>query len=178
MIPQSVWSALIALVVTILTMWVGPRITAPDPQPGPTVEMEGSDLPAPMVIPPLGAMAFVAAFQKERKRWPDAGGGGTKTEVATYVPAKVQIERLLAAGMRLQAARAAEYELQPGEPDEGVEPNPTTAPGFDLADVGPLAERSGAVLAKARAGGFGKRAAEPAAKPVEAVAAATEPKAK
>lgn len=62
----------------------------------------------------------------------------TMTDQAGYIPADVQINRFIAAGVRLQAARREEFEYPNGDVPVDVVPDPTADVGFDLADASAL----------------------------------------
>lgn len=59
----------------------------------------------------------------------------SKTETAGYIPADVQILRLIEAGKRLDAYRKEAYDFNPDEevPDDFIDP--TRSGSFDLADA-------------------------------------------
>lgn len=86
----------------------------------------------------------------------------TETDQAGFIPADVQINRFIKAGVRLTAARREEYEFPDGNVPDDVRPDPTEELGFDLADASaimqglqpvladePAAERSGAAAQSA-----------------------------
>lgn len=59
----------------------------------------------------------------------------TKTVQSGWMPVSVQVKRMIAAGMQLQAYREAVYDFAPGEevPDDANDP--TRRVGYDLADA-------------------------------------------
>lgn len=69
----------------------------------------------------------------------EAGGGQSITETAGYIPAKVQIEQLIAAGARLGEYRKENYDFGPGEEVPDDYNDPTREANFDLADASRLA---------------------------------------
>jgi len=74
-------------------------------------------------------------WENRPKSRPEKGGGVSLVETAGYIPAKQKIESMINAGRRLAQNRANNFHIQPGESDEGHEPDPTMAPGYDLADA-------------------------------------------
>lgn len=71
----------------------------------------------------------------KRERFLEPGGGEKITEQAGYVPPKIQIENMIMAGQRLNAARAEMYDFPPGEEVDENYSDPTRDPGFDVADA-------------------------------------------
>jgi hypothetical protein len=65
----------------------------------------------------------------------EENSGKSKVETAGYIPAQVQIERLILAGKRLSDFRREQYDFGADEqvPDDFVDP--TRSPGYDLADA-------------------------------------------
>ena len=66
-------------------------------------------------------------------------GHVSKTESAGYIPPKKIIEQMIMAGLRLKSFREDQFDLQGGQDDDEVEPDPTRRPGFDMADASQIA---------------------------------------
>lgn len=73
------------------------------------------------------------------KHQAESGGGEKLVETQGYIPADVQIEQLIGAGVRLDNYRKEAYDFGPGEevPDDFVDP--TRKKGIDLAEVSAIA---------------------------------------
>jgi len=54
-------------------------------------------------------------------------------ETAGYIPPKIQIENMIAAGQRLADYRSGLYSNEPEKKEPAIDP--TRSPGFDLADA-------------------------------------------
>lgn len=63
----------------------------------------------------------------------------SKTEQAGYIPAQVQIERLMQAGKNLQNYRKDQYDFASDAPDDDSVHVPSRLPSFDMADASQLA---------------------------------------
>jgi hypothetical protein len=93
-------------------------------------------------------------FQTPYNRFPsppEINGGRMITETAGYVPAKVQIENLINAGLRLAEYRKEQYDFGADEPDDDSFADPTRAPNYDLADATADARKVHSAFEKAKA---------------------------
>ena len=74
------------------------------------------------------------------KHQAEPGGGEKLVETQGYIPADIQIEQMLSAGIRLDEYRKEKYDFGPDEevPDDFIDP--TRNKGFDLADGSLLAK--------------------------------------
>ena len=79
----------------------------------------------------------VEVFTKWKRPKPDKeiNSGEQVTETAGYIPADIQIEDMLAAGMRLGEYRREMYDFDANEevPEDFMDP--TRSPGVDVVDV-------------------------------------------
>lgn len=78
----------------------------------------------------------------------DEGGGEILVDTTNYISPQKQIEAMLNAGMRLMAIREEQYDDIKGTDD--LVPDPTRAPGFDLADASQLAAGANLRIRKSR----------------------------
>lgn len=69
------------------------------------------------------------------KAAPEKNDGKSIVEKAGYVPAKKRIEDMIAAGQRLVDHRKAMYDYPDGIIPDDVQPDPTRAKNYDLADA-------------------------------------------
>jgi len=73
------------------------------------------------------------------KNKPEKNSGKSKTERGSYIPPNVQIERMFAAGRRLEALRSGLYDHPEGlKKGEDAEIDPTRHPSVDMADISEL----------------------------------------
>lgn len=115
-------------------------------------------------------------FVRPPKAKAERHSGKGKTSMVGYVPLEDRIREMMAAGVRLQAARDAAYDIPStfvGN-EEDVEVDPTRKPGFDYADASAVAaslnEKHRKVTAAAKAAaGVKKAPVEPQKAPVEPV---------
>ena len=61
--------------------------------------------------------------------------GKSIVETVGFIPADVQIEQLINAGVRLDKHRKEAFDFEPGEDIDPAFEDPTRAPNFDLADA-------------------------------------------
>lgn len=80
-------------------------------------------------------MKFYSKYSRPPKQH-EKGGGKRITESAGYIPAKKQIENIIAAGERLVAYREGMYDFPDGK-DNGFN-DPSRDPNFDMADASEL----------------------------------------
>lgn len=79
-------------------------------------------------------MEFYTKFKRPEKRY-EVNSGEKLVETAGYIPARIQIEEFIAAGKRLNAARAEQYDFSGTQKDDETDMlDPTRSPNFDLAD--------------------------------------------
>lgn len=88
---------------------------------------------------------------KRPKADPEVNSGEQITEMAGYIPADVQIEDMLAAGMRLGEYRREMYDFSADEevPDDYMDV--TRTPGIDVVDVENAGVSINAKIAEAKA---------------------------
>jgi hypothetical protein len=79
-------------------------------------------------------MEFATAYRKHEARL-EYNDGPVLVETAGYIPAKMQIEQLINAGRRLEAARAEMYDFGPDDKvDDTVDPR-VRRKDYDLAEA-------------------------------------------
>ena len=72
---------------------------------------------------------------KRKRSDPEINSGEFLLDIASYVPAKVQLKNLIESGERLKLAREEMYHFPREEDvDEDFE-DPTMTPGFDMSDA-------------------------------------------
>lgn len=76
----------------------------------------------------------------------EKGWGLPLVEAAGYIPADIQIEQMIDAGVRLNYARAEQFDYASAEDDDGLFVDPTRRPDFDLSDASALADLASARL--------------------------------
>jgi len=81
-------------------------------------------------------------FDTKYERKPDGGediSDKSKTETSGYIPAQVQIERLIQSGENLRNYRKEQYDFASDAPDDDGVYVPSRVPSFDMADASQLA---------------------------------------
>lgn len=78
----------------------------------------------------------------------EIGGGESLVETSGYIPANIQIEDMINAGIRLNQSRAEKYDFDSLEADDGEFIDPTRSLGFDMADASRINREVNARLRK------------------------------
>lgn len=69
------------------------------------------------------------------EKYKEPGGGQKKVETAGYISPKQQVQNLLNSGTNLRDYRIQNYQAGHEVKDDEVQIDPTTNPGFDMADA-------------------------------------------
>lgn len=80
-------------------------------------------------------MRFFTAYENRPVLTGEYNDGVSKVQPYGYIPTRVQVQRMLEAGVRLSEFRKGLFDFDDDTPDDEIEVDPTRSPSFDLADA-------------------------------------------